>query len=249
MLNNKAEYEKIFTLEDSHWWYRSLHELTLNSIQRHFSEKNISILDAGCGTGGFLKKLQDRGYTNIKGTDFSETALEFSKQKVNSVLRQSDLRDYFQKNINDKNDVIIFNDVLYFFSEEEIKSILQDAEKSLNTNGIIIINNPSGKIFSGGHDKAVGIRKRLSRDEFLKLVPGNMELNENKYWPFILSPFIAAKRSLQRVFNKSSEESDLKQEALTSLFYFITSFEKKYFPHACLGSSLFLVLKKENHNQ
>lgn len=248
MLENTEEYQKIFSLEENHWWYRSLHELTLNSIQKDFSEKNISILDAGCGTGGLLQKLHIAGFTNIKGTDVSEIAIDFAKKKVTSPLFQSDLQNYFSQH-TEKNDVIIFNDVLYFFSPEEIKTILGQAEKTLNKNGIIIINIPSGNIFSGGHDKAVGIKKRFSRGEFLKLIPGNLKIKENKYWPFILSPAIAAKRALQRILNKNSNESDLKQESMNSILFSITSLEKKYLPHAPFGSSLFLVLKKENQSQ
>ncbi|MFZ5552969.1 MAG: class I SAM-dependent methyltransferase [Bacteroidota bacterium] len=245
MLENRNEYETIFSLEGHHWWYRVLHERTIQSIQQHFSEKNISILDAGCGTGGLIKKLSESGYGAIIGTDISDTALDLALKKTNTTLRKSDLRNYFSEFPNEKHDVIVFNDVLYFFSETEIQFILQEANNALNKHGIIIINFPAGKIFSGNHDRAVAIKKRTSKGEFAKLVPGSMLVEQSVYWPFLLSPAIAVVRAFQRNVLKN-QSSDLKEtsSSINNLLYRITASETHLFPHAPMGSSFFCVLKK-----
>jgi len=52
MLDRKQEYERMADVEMDHWWYQTLHSQVLNILEAVFPTKNISILDAGCGTGG-----------------------------------------------------------------------------------------------------------------------------------------------------------------------------------------------------
>ena len=62
MINNKKEYLKMDEVESKHWWYVSLHYLTLKAIQNKFNFLDVSILDAGCGTGGLLSFLKRKKY-------------------------------------------------------------------------------------------------------------------------------------------------------------------------------------------
>ena len=75
MLGNKDEYDRMAEAEGKHWWYRSLHERVLRTIQKQFASRDIDILDAGCGTGGLLSYLRDNGFTNLQGFDISEFAV------------------------------------------------------------------------------------------------------------------------------------------------------------------------------
>jgi predicted TPR repeat methyltransferase len=56
--------------------------------------KNVSILDAGAGTGMVGEALVDLGYKNITAVDFSEAMLEVaSKKQVYTALHQWNLED------------------------------------------------------------------------------------------------------------------------------------------------------------
>ncbi len=45
-------YQDTYAVEDRHWWFRNLREILTQSIRRHLTlTGNLSILDAGCGTG------------------------------------------------------------------------------------------------------------------------------------------------------------------------------------------------------
>ncbi|MEO6686238.1 MAG: class I SAM-dependent methyltransferase, partial [Dyadobacter sp.] len=63
MINNRAEYQRMFEVEQKLWWYQILHEKVLYQIEKQFKKnKNITILDAACGTGGLLSFFQANDY-------------------------------------------------------------------------------------------------------------------------------------------------------------------------------------------
>jgi len=51
------EYKKIFLLEDKHFWFLGKRTLIKILLDQHLPNKNLFILDIGCGTGGLTKFL------------------------------------------------------------------------------------------------------------------------------------------------------------------------------------------------
>ena len=112
MVNNPREYERMSESELQHWWYKSLHELTLTEIKKHFQGKDITIVDAGCGTGGLLLQLKNEGYKNCSGIDIAFHAIELAKHRNVDVIQDSilNINKYYAAN---SIDVIISHDVFY----------------------------------------------------------------------------------------------------------------------------------------
>ncbi|MBL0310795.1 MAG: class I SAM-dependent methyltransferase [Bacteroidetes bacterium] len=247
----EEEYYKMALGEGNHWWYRSLHQLVLRSIGKYFTEKDISILDAGCGTCGLITFLKANGYENISGFDSSKTAVQICQSKGIQV-RQGDLQRISSHFKSQEADIIISNDVLYFFDEQEQRKITDDIHEVLKSGGLLICNMPSISAFRGMHDVRVGIKKRFQKKDLWTAFDQNKyELVQETYWPFFLSPFIWTKRISQRVrmrFNMPVKmESDIKPEygLLNSALYLTTKLENNLFSRKPFGSSLFLVFKKK----
>ena len=197
LINNTNEYVKMNKVESNHWWYKSLYDLVLNVITKQFNTNKISILDAGCGTGGLLSFLYSNKYGTLKGFDISQEAVHFASSK-NINIELKDLKNY--RYVDERYDVIVSTDTMYFFNLEEQRKILNEFNKSLNSGGIVILNLPSFKIFSGTHDKAVGIKNRFSSSMVLNMIDNSQyDIIEKKYWPFLLSPLIASIRVLQKI--------------------------------------------------
>ena len=54
----RSEYEKLDIAEDRMWWFAAMHRNLLLAAGRvPIPAGNLPILDAGCGTGGFLARL------------------------------------------------------------------------------------------------------------------------------------------------------------------------------------------------
>ena len=62
-----------------------------NLLNKHTINKNINILDAGCGTGLVGEKLKKLGYINIIGVDFSQDMLDLVKKEIYQHLELIDL--------------------------------------------------------------------------------------------------------------------------------------------------------------
>ena len=74
---------------------------TVEVLKKYVTNKNIKILDAGCGTGRVGIELKKFGYTNIDGLDLSKKLLDLVPKGYYKKLEQADLN----KPINTKNDI------------------------------------------------------------------------------------------------------------------------------------------------
>src|SRR5438067_2082644 len=77
---NTEEYERMYRLEDSYWWFVGRHHLVLTFLQKVYgSRTDIAILDIGCGTGAMSQKMEQWG--TVVSADFSPLALGYSRRR------------------------------------------------------------------------------------------------------------------------------------------------------------------------
>ena len=85
---NVAEYERMYRLEDTYWWFVARHRL-IEAILTQLYGKNGKnskndgseriLLDVGCGTGAMSARLTRFG--KVVSADFSDQALQFSRRR------------------------------------------------------------------------------------------------------------------------------------------------------------------------
>jgi len=250
MIDNPHEYDVMADVEASHWWYRVLHGLVLESMARELPSSGIHVLDAGCGTGGLMQSLKAAGYSHVKGFDLSAKAVAIC-QRNELEVQVSDLRELANIQTPYTFDVIISNDTLYHLTAEQRVVFFHTAYARLNPGGLLIMNMPALAAFRGTHDRAVGILHRFDRREIEQLVQlTGFETRTLRYWPLGLSPVIFFVRAWQRLTNNSTSSvkpaSDLKAHsgALNTLLYRLTRLELRCLGAAPFGSSLFTVLRR-----
>ena len=254
MLINYQEYQAMFEVEDQMWWYKILHEKAVSEIKSYFgNQKDIKILDAGCGTGGLISILQQAGYNQIEGFDFNEAAVEFSRDRNLNVSRQ-DITHFSSSFPKNSFDVVISNDVLYQFDNRNLLLALSNIKEVLKPGGIFITNNQAFKIFEGTHDIAVGAKRRFVKADFIAFFreSGNLEIIKSHYWPFLLSPLILSVRLIQKLklklgwVNEETIQSDVSMPSVfvNNILFRISKLEMKLIKKPPFGSSLFLVVRK-----
>lgn len=99
--------------------------------------KEASILDIGCGDGGFILWLQSLGYTNVQGVDISLEQVNLAKTNgVSNVV----VGDFFQTLPSQKDtfDFVIARDVLEHIAKDKIVDALLLIRASLRGNGNFI---------------------------------------------------------------------------------------------------------------
>lgn len=249
-----TEYHVMAEVETNHWWYRTLHHAIYKNISEAFgADKHISILDAGCGTGGTMLYLKNRGYADISGFDISGLAVDICKERELNVF-QEDIRKALDRFDEGSVDVIICADILYFLSLAEVEEVLMRFSLLLKPGGILLINVPALKVFRGIHDVAVGITYRFSKKIINNLfLSTDLSIKEMYYWPFLLAKPILFARMYQRLklaLNKETAvESDLKlySNTMTSALFWLNRLESAIFgKRRFIGSSLFVCACKKN---
>ncbi|WP_185716201.1 class I SAM-dependent methyltransferase [Larkinella knui] len=240
----------MYQVERKLWWYRILHTKAIRQIQTHFpATQSIRILDAGCGTGGMLDALRQAGYTDLRGFDASEDAVSFAQERKIAV-EQHDLRDIAAFHPGEMYDVIICDDVLYFFSDEQIRHILGVFRQRLRPGGIFISNNNAFSALRGTHDIALAISRRFVKAEMADFARHTgFALNRNVYWNFLLTIPIWFVRKVQlfvwRLNPAQPVHSDVKLPPpwLNALFWRVLRLEERFFQAPPFGSSVFTVMR------
>ena len=241
---DKGEYTNMYNNEMSHWWYVILHNLIIQFIKTEFGEnKSISILDAGCGTGGFLSKLSD--YPNKEGFDFSSDAIDFCHQRG---LSQCFIQDLNTWKSDQKYDVIVSSDVLYHKNIMDEQIILNNFYEALNPGGVLILNLPAFEILKRKHDIVVQTKKRFNKNDLLNFHRNSNFNSVNVYYRLPLLFFIVLAQKLREKMKKQNT-SDIGSVStlLNSFMIKLFIFENHFFKYKLtlpFGTSVIGVYKK-----
>src|SRR5689334_10521397 len=110
---NVAEYERMYRLEDSYWWFVARHRLIEAMLRTRYGgpsedKSSLTLLDIGCGTGAMSARIARWG--RVVSADFSPLALQFSRRRgLDHLVGADAMRLPFA---SDRFDVIVAMDML-----------------------------------------------------------------------------------------------------------------------------------------
>jgi len=200
------EYTRLAQQENVLWWFGLLRRNLFAVIDGlNLSAPGLKCADFGCGTGGFVAKLQERFPTwSVIGLDKSRSALEFARQNHGAHFVRGDVQTPPFK--AGSLDLIISVDVMYS-REVEPRRMLEGAFAALKPGGIVIVNNPAYQWLHSYHDVFVNTARRYTARRIAE------ELNEAgftvarcTYWNTVLFPLMVLKR---KVLAGSATHSDV----------------------------------------
>lgn len=205
----KREYQVMFEIEDDYWWYVGLRDLVASLLQKYGpAGKGIRILDAGCGTGGFLCRCP-AGSTF--GFDVSAEALSFcSRRKIAGLARASAAHIPYASG---SFDAVVSCDMLYYLWEQGDRRGLGEFHRVLKPGGIVVLNLPALDFLKSEHDRAVHVSHRYARKEIVsKLAAAGFTVLKASYRNSLLLPLMVLLRLKDKLFLPKAEEahSDLK---------------------------------------
>src|SRR5579872_1235395 len=147
---NSEEYERMYCLEDSYWWFVGRHDLALTFLRSAYPGRNdLTILDIGCGTGAMSEKLA--AYGAVVSADFSPLALAFSRRRHLDRLCAADaMRLPFRDGAFD---VIVALDILEHVSDDA--AALREFYRVLKPGGRVIATVPAYQSLWSAHDVAL----------------------------------------------------------------------------------------------
>ena len=108
--------------------------------------KDIKILDLGCGYGSMLASLQGLGYSNFTGVDSSQEAIHLLRSTdLGDRVIESQIIEFLENSLEQKLtwDVVLAIDVLEHFNKNELVHILCLLKKIIKPTGSLIIKIPN----------------------------------------------------------------------------------------------------------
>jgi SAM-dependent methyltransferase len=251
MIGKRYEYDTMAACEQDLWWYKCLHEQTLQALESNGIGTEARIMDAGCGTGGMLKYLKDRGYEKLIGFDLSADAVEYASDTTGLPIYQHSLTEPHPAWADQPFDAVISNDTFCLLPAPLDRQALALQWDRVKPGGILIFNLAALEAFQGTHDVSVDMEKRYNSQDIRSILPPDATVVKMIYWPFLLSPMIAAYRGWQRlqlwIQPNKTFASDVKMPPnwQNRLFYKITQWEIQHMNHKAWGSSVFTVIRKK----
>jgi ubiquinone/menaquinone biosynthesis C-methylase UbiE len=203
------EYEKMYNLEDSHWWFVGKRRIAKNLIEEFVPlDHEEAVLDVGCGTGATMCFLDH--YGRVYGIDISETALYFCQERALSGLsRASTLRLPFA---DSSFSLVTAFDVLYHEEVVDDLAALREFHRVCKEGGNVLISEPAFNFLWSYHDTAYHSKRRYVASELeSKLGKVGFQVVKLSYSNALLFPVILAFRMWKRLFKPSPEDrSDVK---------------------------------------
>jgi len=210
------QYEVMARREDSHWWYCGMRHAALAVLRQSLQgATSPRILDAGCGTGGTMVRLQEFG-GRVFGVDLArEALLPAGSRGLAGRLTQGTIEALPFRNASF--DVVTSFEVVYHAGVQNDRRALEEFRRVLRPSGLLLLRLPAHDWLRGQHDRLVHTRHRYSRREVdRKLRDAGFAVELLSWANTVLFPPAVAKRLLERLVARkgdasSSAEPDLWQ--------------------------------------
>ena len=185
------EYALMDEAESHMWWYRALHARLLHALD------GISgpVLDAGCGTGGFLAALRER-WPDLKlfGVEWAgmAAARAMAKSGVAIVRGSVNALPFADSSFA----AAVTADVLCHTAVQP-QVALAELRRVLQPGGRLVVNMPAFAWLMSGHDRQVHTVLRVNAGEMrAMLAQTGFGKIRARYWNGLLLPLMVVRRKL-----------------------------------------------------
>lgn len=198
------------------WWTRALRRNLRAAATSFAAMPDGRLLDAGCGTGGFLAAL---AHGASFGLDRDGFACRLAHAKAHRPMAQGSVDDLPFKDA--AFDIIVSADVLCHRGVG-VERALGEMSRCLKSGGALIVNLPAYPWLYSAHDRAVDNARRFYRRDVTRLLAaaGFCRIHAT-YWNTLLFPLMVARRLLPG----SGSDVGLLPAALEWLFDTVATFE------------------------
>ena len=217
-----AEFALMDAAEEGMWWYRALHARLVDAL----ADVRGAVLDAGCGTGGLMRRLRaDRPDLALFGIDFAPAAASRAAAKSGapaaaaSVLALPFADASFE--------AVVSADVLCHRSLDPGAALAEFA-RVLKPEGRLVLNLPAYDWLMSAHDRRVHTARRSTAGSVRRQLAaaGFGDLGV-RYWNSLLLPLMVVERKL--LARSAGAASDVKpfHPTVDAAFFAVTELERR----------------------
>lgn len=212
---DKSMYLATRRMEDRLWWYAGMQRISERLLDRFVGQRQLDILDAGCGTGGALVWLSSRG--RAVGVDLSDLAVAFARQRgLRHLARASISCLPFPAQ---RFDLVTCFDVLYHMWVDD-QAALDEFARVLRPGGFALVRVAANNWLRGKHDGAGYTRHRYGRGELrAKLEQAGLRILAASYANSLLFPAAMIRRLAEGLMDGQGPDGDGRVHPLSSDFW------------------------------
>jgi ubiquinone/menaquinone biosynthesis C-methylase UbiE len=192
---NQAEYEGLYRLEESLWWFVGMRRLVddlLNGLSS-VPPPGARCLEAGCGAGFNALDLSERYQWDVFPCDYSHHALVFSAQRGVPRLAAADVSQLPYANASF--DCVTCFDVLVMLSTEGMICALQEFHRVLRPGGLLVIRVAALEWLRGQHSRLNAELHRYTLPELCgHMQRAGFSVERKTYANALLAPLVFLKR-------------------------------------------------------
>lgn len=185
------EYDLMDAVDSTMWWYRALHTRLIDAL----APASGCVLDAGCGTGGFLAALAAiRPDLSLAGIEFLPSAAARAAAKSGAAIAAgSILRLPFPQA---SFDAIVSADVLCHEAVQP-QAALAELHRVAKPGGALILNMPAYGWLASAHDRRVHNARRTTASQLrMWLADAGFTQIQTRYWNGLLLPLMITQRKI-----------------------------------------------------
>ena len=190
-----VEYQKMFEIEDTYWWFVGRRRLTETMLDRHLpADPDARILDFGCGTGANFALFSRYGRVVLQ--DYYQAPLDFCQQRgVGPLVRGAAERLPFGDGAFD---LVAATDVIEHIDDDT--AALMEVARVTKPGGHVMLTVPAYMSLWSEHDEALAHKRRYTPRQVRELVEGaGLEIVKLTSYLTVLFPVGVAIRWSQRL--------------------------------------------------
>lgn len=200
------EYRKMAGVEDRMWYYRALHRHVLRSLRSNLPAATVPrVLDAGCGTGGLLCRLQEAEPAwRLAGLDFSPLACDLARKRTGLDIAQGSITA--MPFMDASFDAVVSCDVVCQVTDAA--GALREFHRCLRPAGIVVLTMPAYQWMYSYHDREVANLRRYNRGEVNALLrEAGFAIKRSTHWNMFPFPLAVVRR---KIFPPRTPDSDVR---------------------------------------
>jgi ubiquinone/menaquinone biosynthesis C-methylase UbiE len=215
------EYELMDAAEDRMWWYRALHVRLIDEL----AAVRGRVLDAGCGTGGFLAQVRRaRPLLGLVGVEYQSAAAIRAAEKAQALVAGGDVNALPFADASF--DAVISADVLCHAGVSPAKA-LAEFFRVLRPGGRLVLNMPAYEWLTSAHDRRVANARRVTPSLLTAwLREAQFVSIRSRFWNSLLLPLMIIQRKLLARGDAASDVAAF-PPWLDAMLYAVTAIEHR----------------------
>ena len=207
------DFAHLYDLEDTFWWFSGMRAITAALLDPFLNDarSSLSVLDAGCGTGGMLAWLSRYSRNgNVTGIDISPEAINFCRARglERLALASATQLPFAASSF----DLVTSFDVLVQFREDEADVMtLDEIFRVLRPGGLAFVRVAAYSWMRSSHDEQLcGYRRYTRRQLSTMMEAAGFRVLRSTYANTLLLPLAIIRRLVLPPLGLGARGSDVK---------------------------------------